>query len=131
MVGLRAVGRLTGWTCVLIGGVQLVGGIRAEPGMSGDATTDSHVRFMGAVFAGYGLGWIDASAGKPDLQRMRTLAALMALGGLGRLATRVTRGRPHRFHDALLAVELAAPVVLEIVARRDRQASTGPPRLSR
>ena len=103
-----------------IGGTQLVGGTRAEPGMGRDATVDSHVRFMGAVFAGYGLGWLDAAAApEPDVDRMRLLAGLMALGGVGRLATRATVGRPHRFHDLLLGVELAAPVVVE-VGRRER-----------
>lgn len=102
-----------------IGGLQLVGGTRGEPGMAADATVDSHVRFMGPVFAGYGLGWLDAAHDDPDLDRMRTLAGLMALGGVGRLVTRATLGRPHRFHDLLLAVELAAPVIVEMVARRD------------
>ncbi|KNX39613.1 DUF4345 domain-containing protein [Luteipulveratus halotolerans] len=120
MSALRNLGRLTGWTCAAIGGVQLLGGTRAEPGMGADATVDSHVRFMGPVFAGYGLGWLDAASGpEPDLGRMRVLAGLMALGGVGRLATRATLGRPHRFHDALLAIELAAPVVVEVLARRD------------
>lgn len=106
-----------------IGGIQLVGGASAEPGMTGDATVDSHVRFMGPVFAGYGLGWLDAAASpEPDLDRMRVLAGLMALGGVGRLATRGTVGRPHRFHDLLLAVELAAPLVVEAVGRRERPA---------
>lgn len=123
MSALRTVGRVTGWTCIAIGGIQLVGGVRGEPGMAGDATVDSHVRFMGAVFAGYGLGWLDtASAREPDLDRMRLLAGLMALGGIGRLATRVTLGRPHRFHDLLLAVELGAPVVVEALGRRERPA---------
>lgn len=104
-----------------IGAIQLVGGVRGEPGMTGDATTDSHVRFMGPVFAGYGLGWLDtASAAQPDLDRMRVLAGLMALGGVGRLATRATMGRPHRFHDLLLAMELSVPVVVEILGRRER-----------
>jgi len=91
--------------------------------MSGDATVDSHIRFMGPVFAGYGLGWLDAaSAREPDLNRMRILAGLMALGGVGRLATRAILGRPHRFHDVLLTVELAAPVVVETFARLDQPA---------
>lgn len=90
--------------------------------MEGDATVDSHVRFMGPAFAGYGLGWLDAAqASEPDLNRMRLLAGLMALGGIGRLITRATRGRPHRFHDALLAVELAAPMIVEIAGRSDRR----------
>ncbi|MEU6698117.1 DUF4345 domain-containing protein [Pseudonocardia sp. NPDC046786] len=123
MSTLRTVGRLTGWACMAIGGIQLVGGVRGEPGMTGDATVDSHVRFMGPVFAGYGLAWLDATADdEPDLDRLRILAGLMALGGVGRLVTRATRGRPHRFHDALLAVELAAPVVTEVLGRRERAA---------
>lgn len=121
MTGLKALGRAVGWTCIGIGGIQLVGGVRGEPGMSGDATVDSHVRFMGPVFAGYGLAWLDAASGPgPDMNRMRTLAGLMALGGIGRLATRATVGRPHRFHDLLLGIELAAPAVVEVVGRRDR-----------
>ncbi len=123
MSALRTLGRVTGWTCIAIGGAQLVGGLHGEPGMTGDATTDSHVRFMGPVFAGYGLGWLDAAAAdEPDLDRMRVLAGLMALGGIGRLATRGTMGRPHRFHDLLLCIELAAPVVVETLGRRERAA---------
>ena len=116
---------MTGSACVAIGTVQLVGGVRAEPGMTGDATVDSHVRFMGPVFAAYGLGWLDAARSpEPDLARMRLLAGLMALGGVGRLATRATLGRPHRFHDVLLAVELAAPAVVEVVGRREPRAAS-------
>ncbi|MGN5239392.1 MULTISPECIES: DUF4345 domain-containing protein [unclassified Rhodococcus (in: high G+C Gram-positive bacteria)] len=123
MSGLKILGRVTGWACIAIGGLQLVGGVSGEPGMTGDATVDSHVRFMGPVFAGYGLGWLDAAATpEPNLDRMRILAGLMALGGVGRLATRSTLGRPHRFHDLLLAVELASPVVVEALARRERVA---------
>ena len=52
--------------------------------MTGDATVDSHVRFMGPVLAGYGLGWLDAAAlPQPNLDRMRVLAGLMALVVLG------------------------------------------------
>ncbi|NYJ00846.1 hypothetical protein HNR19_001544 [Nocardioides thalensis] len=122
MSALRTLGRVTGWTCIAIGGVQLVGGVRAEPGMtSDDPTVDSHVRFMGAVFAGYGLGWIDAAGSDdPDVGRMRALAGLMAAGGIARLGTRATLGRPHRFHDALLGIELAAPILVEALRRRDR-----------
>lgn len=123
MSTLRTVGRLTGWACIAIGGLQLVGGSHGEPGMLTDATVDSHVRFMGPVFAGYGVAWLDAAGDDaPDLDRMRLLAGLMALGGAGRLVTRATVGRPHRFHDLLLAVELAAPIVTEAAARRGRRA---------
>lgn len=124
MSALRTLGRVTGTACIAIGAVQLLGGVRGEPGMTGDATTDSHVRFMGPVFAGYGLGWLDAAnADEPDAGRMRVLAALMAAGGVGRLVTRASLGRPHRFHDLLLAIELAAPVVVEAARRRDRTAA--------
>lgn len=126
MSTLRNVGRLTGWACIAIGGLQLTGGARGGPGMAADATVDSHVRFMGPVFAGYGVAWLDAARRtEPDLDRMRLLAGLMALGGVGRLVTRATLGRPHRFHDLLLALELAAPVVTEAAGRRDRTARHG------
>ena len=122
MSKLRALGQVTGWTCIAIGGMQLVAGVRGEPGMRGDATVDSHIRFMGPVFAAYGAGWLEAAAGREaDLNRMRLLAALMAVGGVGRLATRATLGRPHRFHDLLLGVELAAPAVVEVVGRREQR----------
>lgn len=72
MSALRILGRVTGWTCIAIGGIQLVGGVSGEPGMTDDATVDSHVRFMGPVFAGYGVSWLDAAARpEPDLNRMR------------------------------------------------------------
>lgn len=128
MSELRMLGRVTGLTCIAIGGVQLLGGVRAEPGMDGDATVDSHVRFMGSAFVAYGLGWLEAaSAQPPEHHRMRLLAGLMAIGGGSRLITRATMGRPHRFHDGLLAMELAAPVLVEVLARRDRSTSVDVP----
>lgn len=123
MTPLQGLGKVMGYVCIAIGGVQLVGGVRGEPGMTGDATVDSHVRFMGPVFAGYGLGWLDAAAGdEPDPGRLRVLAALMALGGLGRLVTRATVGRPYWFHDVLLALELAAPLMTEAACRSEGRA---------
>lgn len=55
---------------------------------------------------------------------MSELKGLMAIGGIGRLVTRASVGRPHRFHDALLAVELAAPVVVETLAHRGASSLT-------
>ncbi|AKU18664.1 DUF4345 domain-containing protein [Luteipulveratus mongoliensis] len=121
MSSLANLAKVTGWTCVGIGALQLLGGVRVEPGMAEDATVDSHVRFMGPMFMGYGLAWLDAGRGpQPDLQRARILAGLMALGGVGRLVTRATIGPPTRLHDGLLAIELVAPAVVETFARRGR-----------
>ncbi|WP_181407545.1 DUF4345 domain-containing protein [Nocardioides sambongensis] len=122
MAALNGFGRLMGWSCIAIGGMQILGGVRVEPGMEGDATVDSHLRFMGAIFAGYGLNWLASSREEPDLGRMRLLAGLMAVGGASRLATRASIGRPHRFHDLLLGIEVAAPAVVEVLARRDARA---------
>ena len=128
MTKLSVLGRVTGSACIAIGGVQLLGGVRAEPGMDDDATVDSHVRFMGSVFIAYGLDWLEAaSRPAPQADRMRVLAGLMAVGGASRLATRATIGRPHRLHDALMAIELAAPVLVEVLARRDRPLSVNAP----
>lgn len=41
------------------------------------------------------------------------------MGGATRLITRVTLGRPHRFHDVLMTTELAAPVLVEVARARD------------
>lgn len=127
----RATGKFIGATCIAIGGVQVIGGVRAEPGMDGDATVDSHVRFMGSVFVAYGLGWLEAAcATEPRLDRMRLLAGLMAVGGASRLITRATLGRPHRFHDFLLATELAAPIFVEAAARLGSLSEWAPRRAS-
>lgn len=119
MMTLKTLGRATGSICMVIGGLQLAGGVRGEPGMTGNTTTDSHVRFMGPIFIGYGLGWLDAAAAGPNLARMRLLGGLMALGGAGTLVSRAG-GRPHRLHDFLLAVELGTPLAVEMAARNER-----------
>lgn len=117
MTVLSILARGLGWSSIAIGALQMAGGAHTEAGMSdADATVDSHVRFMGTMFMGYGVAWLDASA-RSDTGRMRLLAALMGLGGASRLITRATRGRPHRFHDVLMAVELATPLVVEGLVR--------------
>ncbi len=106
-----------------IGVLQAAGGSRIEAGMGNvDATVDSHVRFMGAMFVGYGMSWLDA-AQRDDVPRMRLLAALMGAGGASRLLTRAGKGAPHRVHDVLMLTELACPVVVEALARH--QAGSG------
>lgn len=121
MSKLATVAQGLGWSSVAIGVLQMIGGSRLEAGM-GDvsATVDSHVRFMGPMFMGYGVGWLDA-AQRNDTERMELLAALMGAGGCSRLITRATMGRPHRFHDALMAVELFTPVVVELLVRGPRR----------
>lgn len=55
-------------------------------------TVDSHVRFMGPMFIGYRVAWLDAVE-RHDARRMRLLASLMGL-------------------------ELATPAVIEALMRR-------------
>nr|WP_300082890.1 DUF4345 family protein [Propioniciclava sp.] len=86
-------------------------------------TVDSHVRYMGAMFAGYGIAWLDA-ADHDDVSRFRLLAALMAAGGASRLITRGTLGRPDRVHDVLMAIELVTPLIAEASIRLNRKAVT-------
>lgn len=122
MSTVSTVGRVGGWGCILTGALQMAGGTRIEPGMRPQPTVDSHVRYMGSTMVGYGLGWLAASRDpEPDLGALRTAAGLMALGGASRLITRVTLGRPHRFHDVLMTTELAAPVLVEVARARDRR----------
>lgn len=44
MMDLRTLGRVSGWTCIALGGVQLLGGVRVKPGMTGNATADSQAQ---------------------------------------------------------------------------------------
>nr|WP_121175605.1 DUF4345 domain-containing protein [Streptomyces sp. 1114.5] len=75
-------------------------------------TVGSFGRFMGAVFAGYGAAWIAVARQTPVPARaVRWLAAVLLLGGLGRVLSLAVDGRPHAFQLVLMGIELGlAPV---------------------
>ncbi|MFE6502771.1 DUF4345 domain-containing protein [Kitasatospora sp. NPDC057738] len=112
---LRVLTWTMGIACVAIGFLHILLGNDAMPGIA-DAgpTVGSFGRFMGAVFAGYGVAWIRAARQAPvPAGTVRWLAAVLLLGGLARVLSIVVDGRPHWFQLVLMAIELGlAPVYL-------------------
>ncbi|HEY3016558.1 MAG TPA: DUF4345 domain-containing protein [Nocardioides sp.] len=117
---LKWLAALTGLVCIVIGLVHVVAGVGAAPG-AGDvsATVQSEDHFFGAIFAGYGLAWLWGSQqDRLPVMLFRFLAALMALGGLGRVIAMSTEGRPHALFVGLTVVEFVLPAVVFWLATR-------------
>ena len=115
---LRPLSWLIGAICVVIGLLDVVLGLSWVPD-AGDytASIDGHVRFFGAVFAGYGAIWIWAARQDPVAVRaVRFLALVMFLGGLGRTASMVVHEVPHPLFIGLLLVELLVPPLVFALA---------------
>lgn len=110
---LRTLTLLMGWACVPIGLLHVALGNAAIPGAgSAGPTVDSWGRFMGAIFVGYGAAWLWAARRRPiPAPAVRWLAGILLLGGVGRLISLATEGRPHGFQIALTVVELVLPPV--------------------
>ncbi|CAL9423248.1 hypothetical protein SUDANB120_01892 [Streptomyces sp. enrichment culture] len=122
---LRGSAWVMGIACVAIGLLHVVGGNAAIPG-EGDAgaTVDSLGRFLGAVFAGYGLAWIWAARQSPvPAAAVRWLAAVFLLGGAGRLLSLAVHGRPHWFQLVLTVIELVLPPLWFWLAAADERAA--------
>ncbi|GAA3389459.1 DUF4345 domain-containing protein [Streptomyces roseoviridis] len=121
---LRVFAWTMGLACVAIGLLHVLGGNAAIPGEA-DAgpTVDSLGRFLGAIFAGYGLVWLWAVRQSPVPARVvRWLAAVFLLGGLGRLLSVAVHGWPHWFQIVLTAMELAFPPLWFWLADADERA---------
>ncbi|CAM5636074.1 hypothetical protein SAVIM338S_06151 [Streptomyces avidinii] len=113
-----------GVACVLIGLDHVLLGNAAIPGeASAGATVDSFGRFMGAIFAGYGLAWIWAARRSPiPASAVRWLAGVFLLGAAGRLLSLAVHGWPHGFQVALTAIELVMPPLYFWLADADEKA---------
>lgn len=100
-----------GIACVLIGLAHIVLGPEAVPDTGAlTVTDDNQNRFFGAIFAGYGLGWIWAARQSPiPGDSVRWLAGIFFVGGLARLVSVAEHGWPHGFVILLTALELALP----------------------
>lgn len=121
--------RVLAWTmslaCTAIGLLHVVAGNAAIPGQPDPGPTiDSLGRFLGAVFAGYGLAWLWAARQDPVPARVvRWLAAVFLLGAAGRLLSLASHGWPHWFQVALTAIELLLPPVFFWLADADERSS--------
>lgn len=120
---LRGLVQAMGYACLAIGLFHVLLGNAAIPGEgSAGPTTDSLGRFFGAVFAGYGLGWLWAARQSPiPATAVRWLAGVFLLGAVGRVLSLTVHGWPHWFQVALAVVELVlAPVLLLLADAEER-----------
>ncbi|ROQ26777.1 uncharacterized protein DUF4345 [Streptomyces sp. PanSC19] len=122
---LRGLARTMGYACVAIGLFHVLLGNAAIPGAtSAGPTVDSLGRFLGAIFAGYGLAWLWVARRSPvPAAAVRGLTAVFLLGALGRLLSLAVEGRPHWFQLALAALELALSPLLFRLADADERAA--------
>lgn len=120
--------------CIMLGvSIAIIGLWHVGQGSSvilgaGDvsASVDSEDRFFGAVFFGYGLGWL-LCATDPVRWRVSLYgqSGIFLLGGLARILSLVQVGRPHDLYLWLMAVELIVPFVLfGLLAGLPRRART-------
>ncbi|MFB7850628.1 DUF4345 domain-containing protein [Streptomyces sp. NPDC056053] len=120
---LRGLVQAMGYACLAIGLFHVLLGNAAIPGEgSAGPTIDSLGRFFGAVFAGYGLGWLWAARQSPiPATAVRWLAGVFLLGAVGRVLSLTVHGWPHWFQVALAVVELVlAPVLLLLADAEER-----------
>ncbi|MGK5628182.1 DUF4345 domain-containing protein [Streptomyces sp. URMC 123] len=124
---LRGLALVMGYACVAIGLFHVLLGNASIPGEgSAGPTIDSLGRFFGAIFAGYGLGWLWAARQSPVPARaVRWLAGVFLLGALGRLLSLAVHGWPHGFQVALTVLELVLPPVFFWLADADETMARG------
>jgi Domain of unknown function (DUF4345) len=120
---LKPLAAATGAASIAIGCYHFALGTASVPGATdANATVDSRERFYSAVFAGYGIAWVQAASGSPiRAGDVRLLAGIMLAGGAGRLISLVRNGRPHWFQEMLTAVEFAVPIAFFRLARGARE----------
>ncbi|MFC4518127.1 MULTISPECIES: DUF4345 domain-containing protein [Streptomyces] len=122
---LRVLAWVMGIACVAIGLYHVVAGNMAITGAEdAGATVDSFGRFMGAIFAGYGLAWLWAVRQKPvPAVAVRVLTGIFLLGGLSRVLSIAVEGRPNGFQVMLMTIELTlSPVYFWLADAEERAA---------
>lgn len=121
---LRWLALAMGAACAAIGLAHVLLGNGSVPGLGGsNATVDSEERFFGAVFVGYGLAWLWTARRVPiPSAPVRALAAIMLVGGLGRVLSMAVAGWPNWFRVVLTGIELTVPVLLLWLATADERA---------
>src|SRR5665811_1699313 len=86
------------------------------------ALAESGDRFYGAVFVGCGVAWLWGAMQDPlPAKLFRFLAAIMLLGGMGRVIAFAAEGRPHQMFIGLTVVEFVFPApVFFLASNRER-----------
>lgn len=93
-----------------------------------NATAESGDRFYGAVFVGCGVAWLWGAMQDPlPAKLFRFLAAIMLLGGMGRVIAFAAEGRPHQMFIGLTVVEFVFPaLVFFLASNRDKATADCP-----
>jgi len=109
---LKRLAAATGLSSIAIGGYHLALGTASVPGATdANATVDSRERFYSAIFAGYGIAWMQAARKSPiRAGDVRLLAGVLLAGGVGRVISLARNGRPHWFQEVLTGVEFVVPL---------------------
>lgn len=117
---LRGLLNLGGVVATSAGLHTLVGGGRSfPPWRPASPMVESELRFYSAFYVAYGLTLLRAAGrAERDPAAIRALAGALFLAGLGRAGSWLTVGRPHPLQQALLAIELTAPLVVVDHVRR-------------
>jgi hypothetical protein len=96
-----------------IGPRAIIGSVAVNPTMAGED------RFFAGLLLCFGIALLWCSR---DVQRKRLyvnlLAAAFFVGGIGRLLAVALDGPPHPFYVAMLALELALPPLMVVVAKQ-------------
>ncbi len=102
----------------------LGGGKSFPPWRQANAMIESELRYYSGFYLAFGL-FVLRTAGRADRDppAVHALAATLFLAGLGRTGAWLAVGKPHPLQRALLAVELAAPPLIELEHARLRSAA--------
>jgi hypothetical protein len=111
---LRIIAIVLGLAIIVVGLAHIAFGASIIRGAGAfSASIDSEDRFFGAVFLGYGLGWLLCAT---DPVRWRVSlhgqTFIFLLGGVARLLSIAVIGWPDPFYVVLAGVELGLPVIL-------------------
>jgi hypothetical protein len=117
---VRAALGLSGVVATVTGAAVALRGTASIPGGAPTvASNDSVLRFSAVCWAAQGpVMWRLARDPGLDQRALRSVCATTLVGGLARLLSARTRGRPHPLFQALTVLELLLPPVLLVLRRR-------------
>ena len=99
-----------------VGPEAIIGGSAVNP------TSDGEDRFYAGLFGCYGVALLWCARGVERKQvYVNVLAAVLLVGGIGRLVALIVVGPPDPFFVAMLVLELVLPPLMVLAARRVAQ----------
>jgi hypothetical protein len=114
LVGVIAIG--ISLAHLAVGPEAIVGGSAVNP------TSDGEDRFYAGLFGCYGVAllWCARSVERKQVY-VNVLAAVLLVGGIGRLVALIVVGPPDPFFVAMLLLELVLPPLMVLAAKRVAQ----------